>query len=231
MKSHEGDAFEIRISGRDHVDLLHRVASNEVRGLAVGARNEQCLLSAKGKIIVPFALRRENDHVLISGPLELKRTVLETLDRYIFTEDVLLEPLPDVQRESDNDERIEAGRPKWGVDIDEDTIPWEAGMGEYVSTSKGCYTGQETIARIETYGQVARRLMRLTCAAQQPPAIGEVFREGKPVGRITSITSIPRGGLFRAIGMIRREVAEGENVTGEDGREWTATTESSDAHK
>lgn len=231
MILHAGAAFVLIISGRDHVDLLQRITSNEVRGLAVGGENHHCLLNAKGAIIVPFTLRRAVDHVEIEGPLELKAACIEMIERYVFAEDVVVVALPDVARSSDEDERIFADRPKWGVDVDAETIPWEAGMSEYVSTSKGCYTGQETIARIETYGRVARRLMRLTCAtgarAEEAahPAAGEITRDGKACGAITSVASRPRDGVFAAIGMIRREVAEGETVTGPDGAAWTAVAE------
>ena len=58
--------------------------------------------------------------------------------------------------------RIEAAVPKWGVDMDENTIPNEAGLeARAISYDKGCYIGQETIARIKTYGHVNRRLVQI----------------------------------------------------------------------
>lgn len=188
-----GPQFRIKISGADAIDFLHRITSNDVRGLANGAENHQCLLTAKGKIIAPFRLRRESDGATLTGPLELKSVVIETIDRYIFSEDVRVEALEDfISEELSDEERIRRGLPKWGVDIDSETIPWEAGMAEYVSTSKGCYTGQETIARIETYGKVARRLCMLNA--------GDRF----------------------ALAMVHRNIPDGGTVTHE-GAEWNVT--------
>lgn len=199
---YEGGAqFVLKISGKDHVDLLHRVTSNDVRGLAVGSENFQCLLTAKGKIIVPFRMRRESDHVVISGPGALKETAIKTIDQYIFSEDVQLLPMDDRLRPDDDDARIRAGLPKWGVDINEETIPWEAGLSEYVSTSKGCYTGQETIARIETYGRVARRLVKLIAVTDEPDSLES----------ITSVTSAPPR---VALAMVKRDVAAGAIIDG-----------------
>ena len=60
--------------------------------------------------------------------------------------------------------RIEAGRPEWGIDIDESTIPQEANLDELhaISYTKGCYTGQETVARVHFRGHVNRHLRGLT---------------------------------------------------------------------
>lgn len=55
--------------------------------------------------------------------------------------------------------RVEAGRPRFGVDMDSSNLPDEAGMADAISTSKGCYVGQEVVARLRTYGRVNRRLV------------------------------------------------------------------------
>jgi len=55
--------------------------------------------------------------------------------------------------------RVEAGRPRFGVDMDSSNLPDEVGMADAISTTKGCYVGQEVVARIRTYGRVNRRLV------------------------------------------------------------------------
>jgi folate-binding protein YgfZ len=110
--------------------------------------------------------------------------------------------------------RIEAGRPAFGVDMDGETIPLEAGLlGRGISTSKGCYVGQEIIIRIlhRGGGRVAKRLARLTFdpLAGDPPAAGTPILDGdRDVGRITSSATSPSTGHVIALGYVHRDVAE-----------------------
>jgi folate-binding protein YgfZ len=111
--------------------------------------------------------------------------------------------------------RIEAGRPEWGVDIDESTIPQEASLDELhaISYTKGCYTGQETVARVHFRGHVNRHLRGLTYPGSSPlPRAAQIVDEhDKPVGDVRSSGMSPRlGGI--AIAMVRREVAPGTQV-------------------
>lgn len=108
--------------------------------------------------------------------------------------------------------RVEAGRPEWGVDMDESTIPQEANLDELhaISYTKGCYTGQEVVARVHFRGHVNRHLRGLRCAGLVPPHSGAalVDAEGRPVGDVRSAVASPRlGGI--ALGMVRREVESG----------------------
>ncbi len=110
--------------------------------------------------------------------------------------------------------RIEAGVPRYGIDMDETTIPIEAGLaGWAISYDKGCYIGQETIARIKTYGHVNRHLVQL--AAAEVPQRGAVIRSGdREIGRVTSATRSPALGKALVLGYVRREFAEtGVSVT------------------
>jgi folate-binding protein YgfZ len=107
--------------------------------------------------------------------------------------------------------RIEAGLPRFGQDMDSTTLPPEAGLdATAVSYSKGCYIGQEVIARIRTYGQVAKSLrgLRLPDDLPELPAKGaKIFREEKEVGAITSATRSPTLHANIALGYVRREAA------------------------
>src|SRR5262249_24797617 len=81
--------------------------------------------------------------------------------------------------------RIEAGIPAWGKELDDTILPAEAGLDEtHVSFTKGCYPGQEPIARLRHRGHVNRRLRVLEADDAQPG--DEISWEGKTVGRVTS---------------------------------------------
>jgi tRNA-modifying protein YgfZ len=112
--------------------------------------------------------------------------------------------------------RIEAGRPEWGIDMDDTTIPQEANLEELeaISYTKGCYTGQETVARVHFRGHVNRHLRNLRFVAREaPPPGAQVFAEsGKVVGEIRSAALSPRlGGV--ALAMVRREIPLGATVS------------------
>lgn len=126
--------------------------------------------------------------------------------------------------------RIEAGRPAFGRDMDEHTIPLEAGLLERaISLTKGCYVGQEVIVRVlhRGAGRVAKRLVRLAfdAALETPPAPGTVLHiDGREAGRITSAARSPRLGRVVALGYLAREDAEASRASAAaiDGREWRA---------
>lgn len=106
--------------------------------------------------------------------------------------------------------RLEAGRPAFGVDFDEDVLPPEAGIVERaVDHGKGCYTGQEVIVRIRDRGRVNRHLRGLVLEDGAIPEPGaELWAEGRDraVGAVTSAAFSPRAGAVLALGYVRREV-------------------------
>ena len=110
--------------------------------------------------------------------------------------------------------RIENGIPRFGIDMDETNLAPEALRENAISYAKGCYIGQEVIARIRTYGQVAKalRLLHLPDELQHLPQKGEkLFKDGKEVGFITSSTLSPKHGAKVALGYVRK----GANTPGE----------------
>lgn len=110
--------------------------------------------------------------------------------------------------------RIEAGRPDFGVDMTEETIPLEAGLLERaISTTKGCYVGQEIIIRVlhRGGGRVARRLSRLELdpSLAVAPAPGAVLSaDGREVGKVTSSAFSPARERVVALGYVHRDFAE-----------------------
>jgi folate-binding protein YgfZ len=108
--------------------------------------------------------------------------------------------------------RVEAGRPEWGLDIDDSTIPQEANFDELhaISYTKGCYVGQETVARVHFRGHVNRHLRGVRVAGIEPPPRGATLHDetGTAVGDVrTAVRSPSLGGI--ALAMVRREVPAG----------------------
>jgi tRNA-modifying protein YgfZ len=107
--------------------------------------------------------------------------------------------------------RIESGRPRLGIDMDAETMPQEAGINERaVDFEKGCYVGQETVARLHWRGKPNRRLrgLRLSEPVERRT---EILLGEKVVGRISSVCVSPRFGPI-ALALVRREASPGDTV-------------------
>jgi folate-binding protein YgfZ len=212
----------VRVSGPDAADYLNRMLSNDVLALGPGDACDALLLTAKARIIAPLrVLRRSDDDFLLATEPELGQRVRDELLRFRFAAKAEIEPeeheawlvlggdeVLDERPEGaevGEDElerwRIEAAIPSWGAELDETILPAEAGLTEtHVSFTKGCYPGQEPIARQHYRGKVNRRLRVLEVESAQP---GDEIRLGeKVVGRITS--AVPG----RALGYVRVEVPD-----------------------
>jgi folate-binding protein YgfZ len=212
----------VRVAGPDAEDYLQRMVSNDVEALSVGDACEALLLTPKARVIAPLrVLRRGADNFLVLTEPELGETVRQQLLRTRFAAKVEIEPEeheswlvlggdevlderpPGVEVADEDAERwrIEAGIPRWGSEIDDRMLPAEAGLDEtHVSFSKGCYPGQEPIARQRYRGKVNRRLRVLEIDDARPG--DEIRSADKVVGRITS--AVP--GL--ALGYVRTDVPD-----------------------
>jgi len=198
------------------------MVSNDVAALSIGERCEALLLTPKSRVIAPLVvLRRGADDFLLLTEPELGERVRAELTRFRFAAKAEIEPEEheswvvlggeeviderpageEVDEEAYERWRVEAGIPRWGREIDDSVLPAEAGLTEtHVSFTKGCYPGQEPIARLHHRGKVNRRLRRLEL--DEEPTGDELVLDGKIVGRITS-----RAG-DRALGYVRTEVPE-----------------------
>jgi folate-binding protein YgfZ len=197
----------LRVAGPDAADYLQRMVSNDVEGLAVGEACDALLLTAKARVIAPLRIvrRAEQDFLVLTEP-ELGETVRAQLLRTRFAAKAEIEPEQheswlvlggeeviddrpageEVGEEELERWRIESGIPRWGSEIDERILPAEAGLDEtHISFSKGCYPGQEPIARQRYRGKVNRRLRVLEIEGDAEPG-DELQLDGKAVGRITS---------------------------------------------
>lgn len=108
--------------------------------------------------------------------------------------------------------RVESGRPRYGLDLDDGVIPQEAGLNERaVSFTKGCYVGQETVARLHYRGRPNRRLCGLALSAPAPT--GASLRLGdREVGHLGSSVFHPRLGSI-GLALVRREAGDGSELT------------------
>lgn len=108
--------------------------------------------------------------------------------------------------------RVEAGRPAFLIDMDEHTIPLEAGIEDRaISFTKGCYVGQEVIVRVmhRGHGRVAKKLVGLTLAKGELPKSGDAVRAAaRDVGRLTSVVWSPALERGIALGYVQRDFVE-----------------------
>jgi folate-binding protein YgfZ len=117
--------------------------------------------------------------------------------------------------------RVEAGIPWWGHEIDASIVPFEARLERAISLTKGCYVGQEIIARIDARGRVNNLLGGLRLSGEALPEPGsEVHSEERKIGRVTTAVPSPALGAPVALAFLRREWTEpGRTVWVESGGE------------
>jgi tRNA-modifying protein YgfZ len=113
--------------------------------------------------------------------------------------------------------RIEAGVPRFGADITPDNFPGETGtLDRAVSFEKGCYPGQETVARMHYRGHPNKRLYRLLVEDEKVMPGAEILQNGKVVGTVTSIAPLPVEDRVPALGYLSRNVDIGEPLRAAD---------------
>ena len=104
--------------------------------------------------------------------------------------------------------RVEAGIPLLGAELDEDVLPAEARLERSISINKGCYVGQEIVARLRARGQVNHLLVGLRLEGEALPEVeASLFVGGRRIGELTSVVRSPRWGSI-ALGYVRREHSE-----------------------
>src|SRR5207302_7975586 len=131
--------------------------------------------------------------------------------------DRILKVCKEVSEDTVESIRVERGRPRYGIDLDDTVIPQEAGLNaRAVSFTKGCYVGQETVARLYYRGKPNRQLRGLRLSA--PAQTGDAISLGeRAVGRVGSTCVSPRLGPI-ALALVRREAGPGDVVqVGADG--------------
>jgi folate-binding protein YgfZ len=244
------DRGVLAVSGADRATWLQGLLTNDVESLKDGETCYAAYLTPQGRMISDMHVLARGGSILLDVPAPLAASLRDRLDGLTFAEDVAItdesatqfvwtvitdKDLVDVVGESLPDEhasvtevnldtfeviRIERGVPRFLADMNEDTIPLEAGIEDRaISFTKGCYVGQEVIVRVTTRGggRVAKKLVHWLgdpSAAVVPLKDAHIRSFDKDIGRVTSAAFSP--GLNRVVGLgyVKREFAEsGTNVT------------------
>ncbi len=240
----------LRVTGADRAEFLHGQCTNSIKKLRPGQSCYAAFLNAKGKMRGDAHVVCRPEEFLLEASVGLQASlekfvitedvVIEdvsaslgawlvidespggiTFEHPLGTGVLSAEPLP-VKVDAGALEvlRVEAGVPAWGVDMDEETIPVEAGLAaRAISYDKGCYIGQETIARIKTYGHVNRHLVQLVGESETGPGASLSVGE-REAGRLTSVVRSNRLGKFIALGYVRRECAKAGTVLQAGEQSW-----------
>jgi folate-binding protein YgfZ len=246
----------IAIWGREAVQFLNGLITNDVAKLEDAASMLAAFPNAQGRLLAVVRIRRQGDRFFFETEKATHEKVYQNLYRFTFAGDFFVEDLSEQYRyfslanaapESESDGmiyfgddvfiakaiepefsdaveispevfevlRIEKGIPLYGVDMDETTIVPELGLDGLISYNKGCYIGQEIIARIYFRGHVAKQLRGLILSDSGVKPQDELKSvEGRNAGRITSVCFSPKLDRNIALGYVRYDyLANGTELT------------------
>jgi folate-binding protein YgfZ len=213
----------VSVRGPEAVAFLQGQLSQDVEAMAVGSTAYSLLLQPTGKVDAWLRVVREgDDEVLLDVDAGFGGAVLARLQRFKLRTKAELElrtasddPAPGPGADEHDVRRIERGVPAMGAEITEDTIPAELGqwlIDASVSFTKGCYTGQELVARIDSRGGKVPRPVRGLVVDGDVPVVGApVAAGGVEVGRVTSSARSPELGAI-ALAPVARSVEPGAAV-------------------
>jgi len=198
--------------------------TNHERREAVLALQGPRTLEVLGRLTgAPIALARDGEHVrstLTERSVRLIRhdltdapgvlCLVDAAQAQALWQRLQERGMPPIGWEALNAARIEAGRAWFDIDLDSDNLLPETGLeATAVSATKGCYVGQEIVARIGTYGSVSKKLMGLLVEGEGIPQPGDaIVRQEDTVGRITSACRSPRLQRPIALGYVKRGAYE-----------------------
>ena len=169
----------------------------------VGPRWREVAATMGASDLTPYATTRRPDGALVA------RTNGFDDDGLLVLSDTLPEGLPLLSSGDFEAWRILTGHRIAGHELTEDYNPLEAGLTDAVSFTKGCYTGQEVVARLNTYDKVAKEIVRLELS-EVPPSGARLRLGEREVGTLTSAARDPRGGGVAALAYLKkRDVPKG----------------------
>ena len=181
--------FQVDVIGQGLADALRKLAFRQLP-------KDNQLLTAQLAGQATFIFKH-HPHLGLGtrflAPVELREQVIATL---------LEAGIPEINTDQYQILRVEAGLPAAQRELTADFTPLEVGLESAISDQKGCYTGQEVIARQMTYQRVTRQLVGLYLDSPVAPGT-QLHVDGKPAGRVTSFASSPRFGPI-ALAMIKR---------------------------
>ena len=261
----------IAVHGKEAVQFLDGLISNDVKTLEDGMSMLAAFPNAQGRLLAVVRVVRHGDKFLFETEEATSEKVFNNLFRFTYAGDFFVEdvsenyrfvsvfgkgflpstqPLIEFEAPAGHDYfidladaddfftelqnidavavpdevyetlRIESGIAKYGVDMDETTIVPELGIDGLISYNKGCYIGQEIIARIHFRGHIAKKLTGLILSEPRAVATGSpdyselTSAEGKNAGRITSMTYSPKVGKEIALAFVRYDyLADSTDLT------------------
>ena len=243
------DRRVLAISGADRATWLQGLVTNDVQNLAEGERRYAAWLTPQGRMITDMNVVAQGDRLLLDVPATLAADLRDRLDGLIFSEDAQVtdesggllvwtvisstlvdiiaetlpaeyKPLTEVDLDTFEVIRIERGVPKFLADMNDDTIPLEAGIEDRaISFTKGCYVGQEIIVRVTHRGggRVAKKLVRWhgdDSAPVVPLHDAPIFSFDRQIGRVTSAAFSPAVGKVIGLGYVHRDFVDaGTEIT------------------
>ena len=166
----------------------YECVSISVNGIPITAIRSEFLAQPSYDLIIPAqSLKDVNDMLLTIGGVEICSISKETLNLV----------------------RVERGIPESGFELTEEYNPLEVELKNYISFNKGCYVGQEVVARLNTYDKVKRRLVGVTWHKEMISEPGaNLFYDGENIGTLTSTTKPHQPGRFIGLGVVKKAYAE-----------------------
>jgi folate-binding protein YgfZ len=228
----------IELAGADVIEWLQGQTTGDVRALAEGRTVSFCICSPTGQMISVCDAYPKEGKVWISCPSATVAAILARVEQMVITEEVEATHIGGLMLVFDDDteagfsnrrfglsgrdvwtahsdpaedttlERLLAGEPQWGSDMDEKTLPPEMGPqfeSRHVSYQKGCYVGQEILMRLHSRGHTNRTWVGLLSETMLS-AGADVVSAGVKVGRVTSSASQPKGSRYVAAAMVRHGI-------------------------
>ena len=244
------DRGVLAVAGADRAEWLQGLLTNDIGSLKEGESRYAAYLTPQGRMISDMNVIERGGRILLDVPAPLAAALRDRLDGLIYSEDVQvtnesealwvwtvlgkdrlvdvigetlpaeLTPLTRVEFDTFEVMRIERGVPRFLADMDEDTIPLEAGIEDRaISFTKGCYVGQEVIVRVTTRGggRVAKKLVRWVADASAeivPLRDATIVSFDREIGRVTSAAFSPTINRVVGLGYVHRDfVAAGTEIT------------------
>lgn len=206
----QGERDVVVVSGRDAVAFLQGQLSQDIEALAVGESRPSFLLSPQGRVDAWLEARRRADDAvdLVVSP-GWGDAVEARLRRFLLRTRAEIQRSTEPADAADDAARIAAGVPAMGAEIDERTIPAETGwVDASVSFTKGCFVGQELVARMDSRSaEPPRRLVRVRVDAPRDAVLAKgdaIDVADAAAGELTSAAWSADDGAHVALGYVRR---------------------------
>lgn len=237
----QSDWAKIIVTGADRVRFIHGMCSANVLTLAPGAWIRATMLTIKGRVASVFeVIDRGDDLLLVCEPILGDKTV-ELLDKHAIMDDVafgraddlplhrvwtdpssvwtappVLAPPPGPADPAAAEvRRVEAGMPRYGIDVSENNFPFESLLARHVDYEKGCYIGQEPVSRVYFKGAASKTMRGLAVEGDTPVEVGAAVdhpnRAG--AGAVTSAVLSPDFGSIALAYVHRTAWDPGAEVT------------------